>query len=601
MSKNPFRALLIRQKIIAVYIPLILIPLFVLGYFTRDLFTDSLINKTKQNVLDESTLILTRVDTMVKNAESGANVMMADINHIYSGISASPTPLEEKQLSTQMQTQFSINLLNFPDIDSAAFLDSSERLFASYFPVKENDRQISRSRLLDEINKKPGYGVNYWFPMAERDYLVTDPREPVISIGKKILKLDSGKPFGMLLVNVKESSISNIFANMSADFGMNKKFYIVDQEGRVVSSVLKSDLLKPLQDTRLRQLVLVKGKGTFSLIVNTDTGRNLVTSVPYDKMGWYLVNVVPVDLITQDIQKNRVMTLIIGAICLVFGLLGAGLLSKVIVSPLLKLTKTMRRVKEGDMNAVAVIHTNDETGLLASVFNSMIDRIKTLLLQVEADQITKKEIELALIHAQIKPHFLYNTLDLIYVLNDMNMHREARDTTKALADFYRIALSKGSEIITIGDEIKNAGDYLAIQNIRYADVFDYEMDIDQEILSCEIPKLTLQPILENAIYHGLKIKGSKGRIRVTGRKEESRITIRVEDNGVGIPQDALATNWKHYTEDGKPSSFGLFSVNERIRLYFGEDYGISIQSGKEEGTMVTISLPAAGEWRNTFA
>jgi two-component system sensor histidine kinase YesM len=261
----------------------------------------------------------------------------------------------------------------------------------------------------------------------------------------------------------------------------------------------------------------------------------------------------------------------------------------------------MRRVKEGDLNAIAHIHTSDEIGLLASVFNSMINRIKELLLQVELDQIKKKEIELALIHSQIKPHFLYNTLDLIYVLNDMNLQHEARDTTKALADFYRVALSKGSEIITIGEEIKNACDYLAIQNVRYSDIFDYGMEIDKDILHCEIPKLTLQPILENAIYHGLKLKGSKGHIQIRGFKEEKRIIIHIADDGVGIQQNAQIHNLKQFTENGKPTSFGLFSVHERIRLYFGIEYGITIKSQEGMGTTITVCIPADGERRNIIA
>jgi two-component system sensor histidine kinase YesM len=599
MAKHSFHTLLIRQKIMVVYIPLIMIPLFVLGYFTSNLFTNSLIDKTKQNVLDESTLILTRIDTMIKNTQSGANIIMSDINHIYTDNPVFQSPLQEKQLSSQMQLQFSINLLNFPDIDSAAFIDSANGLFTSYFPTNEEDRQIFNSGWLDQINEKPGYGVNNWFPMQYRDYLVTDNKEPVLSIGKKILKLDSGRPFGTLIVNVKESSLSNIFANMNGDFGISKTYFIVDREGRVVSSLDKSELMKPVRDERLRSLVL--SKGSFSLILNTDSGRNLVTSVSYDKMGWRLVNIVPVDLITEDIRKNSIMTIMIGVVCLVFALLGAGMLSKVIVNPLLKLTKVMRRVKEGDLNAVVQIHTSDEIGLLASVFNSMIERIKELLLQVEADQIKKKEIELALIHSQIKPHFLYNTLDLIYVLNDMNLQREARDTTKALADFYRVALSKGSEIITIGEEIKNARDYLAIQNVRYSDVFDYDIEIDKDILSCEIPKLTLQPILENAIYHGLKLKGSKGHIQITGFKEEKRIIIHIADDGVGIPQDMQIHSLKHYSEEGKPTSFGLFSVHERIRLYFGQEYGIIIESQGGTGTTITVCVPADGERRNIIA
>ncbi|WP_239616081.1 sensor histidine kinase [Cohnella mopanensis] len=592
MLRKVFHSLLIRQKIIVVFIPLIIVPLFILGYFTSDLFTNSLVEKTKQNVINESTLILTRLDTMIKNAEGGANVMMTDINHIYSSLPDISNPLQEKMLNSQMQTQFSISLLNFPDIDSAAYIDSSNQLFVSYSPIKDNDKMILESDLVKQVNEKPGYGMNYWYPMEYRDYIVSKYDEPVLSIGKKVLQLESGLPFGTLIVNLKESSISNIFANVNAEFGIGSKFVILDSEGRVISSLDKGELLFPLKDEPLRELVL--SKGSFSQIMDTDTGNNLITSVMYEKMGWRLVNIVPVNQITEDIKKNGMLTLLIGAICLLVASLGAGMLSKVIVNPLIKLTKAMRRVKEGDLNTVAPIDTPDETGLMASVFNSMVTRIKELLLQVEADQIKKKEIELALIHSQIKPHFLYNTLDLIYVLNDMNKQHEARDATKALADFYRVALSKGSEIISIGEELKNACDYLAIQSIRYSDVFEFKLQVDHEIYSYEIPKLTLQPILENAIYHGLKLKDNKGSIWITGYKEDNFIFIHIEDDGVGIAEDKQENIRRQYSYHDKPASFGLFSVHERIRLYFGEAYGISIESIEGTGTKVTVKVPAGG-------
>ncbi|SEC02689.1 sensor histidine kinase [Paenibacillus sp. GP183] len=583
----PFRRLLIRNKIIVVFFPLIIIPLFTLGYFTSHMFTSSLIGKTKQNVLDESALILTRIDSMIRNSESSANIIMENFDHIYQNYAPSDNPIEENQRRMRIQTMFDLELFNFPDVDSVAFIDSRGKLYTSYFPEKDNDVKIFGSELLIHIGELPGYGVNNWFPMQHRDFLVTDPDVPVLSIGKQIIDLKYCLPYGILIVNIKESELSSVYAKMVS---YPKEHYrIIDSQGTVISSSYKSELMKPLQDEALRKLIL--SRDSFSEIAHTQTGTNLVTSVGYAKMGWKLVNIVPEQAITADIRKNIRMTVIIGSICLVFALLGASILSRVIVSPLQKLAKAMRQVKEVELNVLAHIQTADEIGMLASVFNSMIARMKELLQRVEAEQKRKKEYELALIHAQIKPHFLYNTLDLIYLLNDLDRSGEARDTAKALADFYRVALSKGSEMITVGEEIKNAKDYLSIQRARYSDVFDFDIDVPQDVMRSVIPKLSIQPLVENAIYHGLKTKGSLGHIDIGGFRDQQAVTIVVSDDGVGMPESKLREIWSRWSSDDKPVSFGIFSVHERIRLYFGNEYGVTISSREHEGTEVRIRLP----------
>jgi two-component system, sensor histidine kinase YesM len=583
----PFRRLLIRNKIIVVFFPLIIIPLLTLGYFTSHLFTNTLIGKTKQNVFDESALILTRIDSMIRNSESSANTIMEGLNHIYQNNAPPQNSFEENQRRVQIQTLFDIELFNFPDVDSATFIDSRGQQYTSYFPAHNDDSKIFGSKLLNNIEKLPGYGVNNWFPMQFRDYLVTNPHDPVLSIGKRIIDLKYGQPFGILIVNMKESEFSSIYANMVSY--PNEYYRIIDSKGTVISSPYKSELMKPLQDEALRKLI--ESRDSFSEIVNTQTGPNLVTSVGYAKMGWKLVNIVPQKAITEDIRNNIRTTVMIGSICLVFALLGATILSRVIVNPLQKLAKAMRRMNDVELNVSAEIHTEDEIGVLASVFNSMIARMKELLNRVEAEQRIKKEYELALIHAQIKPHFLYNTLDLIYLLNDLGRSGEARDTTKALADFYRVALSKGSEIITVGEEIRNARDYLSIQHARYPDVFDFDIELSPDVMRSVIPKLSIQPLVENAIYHGLKTKGSLGHIRIRGFQDEQAVTIVVIDDGVGMSESKLREIRNRWSHDERPVSFGIFSVHERIRLYFGNEYGVTISSQEHEGTEVRIRLP----------
>ncbi|MEK8129553.1 sensor histidine kinase [Paenibacillus filicis] len=592
-----FERLWIRNKIIVIYIPLIIVPLLVLGVVSNRMFTDSLIEKTKRNSIDESNLILSQVNSIIQNMESCANILTTDLNRIMSRNPGGADPYETLQFRGQIESQLATDLTIFPDVDSAIFIDSRNlNIFTSYPTRGDKDRAVFGSGMLEQIPPDESFGVNHWLPMQRRDYLVTDPQTPVVTLAKVVADLNTGTPLGTLLLNVKERSISAAYLNMSK--GSSSHYFVVDQQGMVISAPETARLLKPLQDDGLNRLLTASG--SFSQVVRTDAGNNLVTSVAYDKLGWMLVNVVPMYMLTGDIQKNSWMTALIGAVCLLFGLVGAGMLSRIIARPLLQLTKAMRKVKDGHLDSRSDIQTPDEIGLLSSVFNTMIAQIQGLLQRVETEQRMKKEYELALIHAQIKPHFLYNTLDLIYVLNDLNRIQEARDTTKALADYYRIALSKGKEIITVGEEIKNAADYLAIQHMRYSDVFDFSIQVPRELLHEEIPKLSLQPIVENAIYHGLKTKGSFGHIIIDGFREGAAIVLRVKDDGIGISEEKAGAILRLGSGPHVPSSFGLFSVHERIRLYFGEPFGVTIQSEPGKGTEVRITVPIDDSRRKAY-
>jgi two-component system sensor histidine kinase YesM len=251
----------------------------------------------------------------------------------------------------------------------------------------------------------------------------------------------------------------------------------------------------------------------------------------------------------------------------------------------------MRKVVTGDLQAVTTVRTEDEIGTIAEAFNFMVRRVRELLDEVRQEQNRKREYELALISAQIKPHFLYNTLDTIYALNELDRNDEARDTTKALADFYRMVLNKGRELITLEKEAQITDDYLTILQIRYPDVFRYEVDIPAELAGTPIPKLSLQPLVENSIYHGLKKKGTKGFIRIFAFKQGDKVIVRVEDNGVGMDEFQVQTIMSRHLPKEGIRSIGTYSVQQRLSLYFGEEYGISVQSILAEGTTVDLSLP----------
>ena len=204
-------------------------------------------------------------------------------------------------------------------------------------------------------------------------------------------------------------------------------------------------------------------------------------------------------------------------------------------------------------------------------------------------------METKLLQVQINPHFLYNTLDTIVWLAEENKKEEVVSMVTALSEFFRTTLSKGRDFITVKEEESHVESYLKIQQFRYQDIMDYEINIDESMYGFVIPKLTLQPLVENALYHGVKNKRGKGMIRITGRLKGGDMIFKVIDDGKGMTEEELGklqNSLKKDKSDRKEDGFGLSNVNQRIRHYYGEGYGISFESRENEGTTATIILEA---------
>ena len=202
-------------------------------------------------------------------------------------------------------------------------------------------------------------------------------------------------------------------------------------------------------------------------------------------------------------------------------------------------------------------------------------------------------MKIQIVLSQIQPHFLYNTLDAIVWLAESGEKEKVVSTVSSLSNFFRASLNQGKDIVTLKEDIGHVRSYLEIQKIRYQDILDYEIDIDEEINECLIPKITIQPLVENALYHGIKNKRGKGKILIKGKKTDDGAKISISDDGLGITADRLRVvmNNINNRSDSEKTTYGLYNVNERIRLNFGEKYGIKIESEYGMGTTVQILLP----------
>lgn len=330
-----------------------------------------------------------------------------------------------------------------------------------------------------------------------------------------------------------------------------------------------------------------------------DNNIYILTELVQDNIQHYIYyQTKSIEHLTQQLNERVETFTVFCNILLAFVLLLVIVLTMMIVTgiirPIQELSEVTRRISQGDFTARAEVETEDEVEALADSINSMTESIEGFVHKIKEDEGKMRRADLRLLQEQINPHFLYNTLDTIVWLIEGNDSDKAVNMVVSLSEFFRLVLSKGKEYITIQEEELHIKSYLKIQQVRYRDILEYEIRIDPRLYRYKILKLTLQPLVENSLYHGIKYKRAKGIITVTGEMEEGRIRLRVEDNGVGMEQEELenlqAEIMKPCKDTGK--GFGLANVNERIRMNFGSEYGMTIHSEAGKGTVVDILIPA---------
>ncbi|MBI5954799.1 MAG: sensor histidine kinase [Chloroflexi bacterium] len=305
-------------------------------------------------------------------------------------------------------------------------------------------------------------------------------------------------------------------------------------------------------------------------------------------------------LMRESYARWQVFSVILIFSAVGFSVVAAWSLSKSIYTPIKKLHDVTTTITKNDLQALMTGDNVDEITELGMSFNIMIGKIKELLDSKIREQEELKKAELRALQAQINPHFLYNTLDTIIWMAESKQTDQVVEIVSALSSFFRISLSKGMDWITIGEEIERVRNYLTIQKMRYRDILDFKIEVCDEVAENTILKLILQPLVENALYHGIKNKRQGGTISICARRKgEDEVILEVEDNGIGFTPEKLAQLRLELEDDSGDikleSGFGIGNVNKRIRLYYGRPYGLSIRSEYATGTCVTLVIPAKVE------
>ncbi|WP_029192602.1 cache domain-containing sensor histidine kinase [Paenibacillus harenae] len=417
----------------------------------------------------------------------------------------------------------------------------------------------------------------------------------VVSVVRAIQDPDTQRTQGVVLIDLKLRVVAETVRNVR--LGKSGYLMVINDVGEQIYAPQNSKIGSV--DTALlgRQ-----PSGTFSQTVN---GQEL--QFIYQKSAftnWTTVGVFDIQDSTQEIRDiNLYLIFFVFVVCML-GIAASYYLSHSISRPILQLSSFMRKVEEGNMSIRIPEEREDEVGMLGRSFNKMLSQITRLLSQVWEEQRLKREAELRSLQAHIQPHFLYNTLDTIQWLARKDGAQQAAEMVEALSRLFRIGLSKGREIIPLADEFDHIRSYLKIQQTRYKDKLNYSIDVDETCGDLFVQKLILQPVVENAIYHGIKERRGPGMIAIRASVTAGMLEVVIEDDGVGMTEarlaelretlasvSAAAASAKTAKGSTATASYGLRNVQERIRLGFGEPYGLTIESKEKSGTIVKICHP----------
>lgn len=415
---------------------------------------------------------------------------------------------------------------------------------------------------------------------------VDDPHW-VVSLSKELKSTNSPDRKGILLIDLNYKVISEICKKVQ--LGSKGYIFIVDKQGNIVYHPQQQLIYSGLKTEMIPQVMNAKGK---SFVVDHNGERKLYTITTSDLTGWKVVSVTNVNDMIMDGKETKQFFMLMIIISILLSLLIAIVISTRISRPIRKLELSMKQVEMGNFDIELDISYNHEAGRLSKSFNMMTRKIKELMQQVVEEQKALRKSEIKALQSQINPHFLYNTLDSIIWMAESNQNEEVIDMTSALAKLFRISLNKGKETVPISGEIEHVKNYLLIQKMRYRNKLDFIIDVDPEIMPCQTIKLILQPLVENAIYHGIKNKTGKGLIRILGKKVEGKILFQVIDNGVGMDSQQMKNIFsEEYSKNSKGNGVGVKNVHERLQIYYGQDFGLSFESEVDHGTTVSIWLP----------
>lgn len=577
----------IQSSISLAFSCLILVAIVVTSLVSYQLSVDAVERNSKGYIEEIIKQVNTNIQSYVDNMENISLLALTnkDVKYYISDnsfISAEDRRTYEKRISDLFQSI----LYTRKDI-------------ASIMVFGYNGRFVS-DRRITSLNPNARLQEQSWYQTAKSEggksvisaphvqNIIQNEYRWVVSLSRELKSTDGITAEGIFLVDLNLSIINDICNNIN--LGKKGYLFIVDNNGNIVYHPQQELIQSKLRTERISDVIQAPSGSSF--IANDGDGKRIY-SVQDTKFGWKIAGVSYTDELISSKEDLR-NSVIFYALCgLAISLLISLWLSHRLSRPIKELQSDMKLVEKGNFDIQTEIGQMNEIGQLGRSFNMMVSRIKTLMQEIIRNQESKRKSELLLLQSQINPHFLYNTLDSIVWMAEQKQHEEVVLMTSALAKLFRASITKDKELVPIRVEIEHITNYLLIQKMRYNSELDYVLDIDEAILPFRTLKILLQPFIENAIYHGIRNKygSADGVVTIRGRLINEHVVFEVEDNGLGMTPEQLSRLLINDEGELRNQGIGISNVNERIKLYFGHEYGIQIRSEIEAGTCVTITIP----------
>ncbi|MDU1278171.1 MULTISPECIES: sensor histidine kinase [Clostridium] len=421
--------------------------------------------------------------------------------------------------------------------------------------------------------------------------VIKDSYKWVITLCRTLINPNTNEQEGVFFIDLNYNAISDLCEKNA--LGKRGYVFIIDENGNIIYHPKQQLIYSGLLTENIEKIIS-SDKNYFVTDLRGDSC--VYTFSKSEKTGWTVVGVSYMDELIENNNEMILVYIVVISIILGLAILISMIISKEITMPLKILKNYMKEVEKGNFEAVNIEVTGEnEIGSLSNSFNIMISEIKKLMEQNINEQKQKRKSEIKALQAQINPHFLYNTLDSIIWMAECNRTNEVVIMTSSLAKLLRESISNEEEITTIEREINYVKSYLTIQKMRYKDKLEFKIDIEKSIYNVTIIKLILQPIVENAIYHGIKYKEGKNLISIEGYNLGNEVEILIKDTGIGMEKYQIENILTPNKRSKKSNGVGIYNVQMRLQLTYGKEYGLFYESIKSEGTTVKIRIPKRGE------
>ncbi len=411
----------------------------------------------------------------------------------------------------------------------------------------------------------------------------------VITLSRALVNNQTGEREGLFFVDLNYSAISDLCNNNSIE--EKGYIFVLDAEGNIVYHPKQQLMYGGLKTENIDAIMECRED---SLIIDEGGDSKLYTMSKSKKTGWTVVGAAYTSELLKNNEQAQMWYLLVASILLLAVIGISSIISREITKPIRSLRDSMRKVQNGQFDTHVEVITENEIGSLGRSFNLMTSEIQALMEQNVYEQKQKRKSELKALQAQINPHFLYNTLDSIIWMSEAGENDEVVEMTSALARLLRQSISNDQEEVELEKEIEYVKNYLTIQKMRYKDKLEFFIYVDPRVAHVPIIKLVLQPLVENAIYHGIKYKETKGNLKIYARPVDGRVEIVVADDGIGMDEDVMEHIFDEHRKEQKRNGVGVPNVQKRLKLQYGSEYGIRYESVKGAGTKAVITIPVDG-------